>query len=122
MSAAIHLLLYCALFTFAHAESLGTLFYSPAERAALVAARSGIAQSNIYSIAGIVQRKNSRSVAWINGRAVDQLPVDAIIPTLVIQRDRVLIEGKPIKVGESLDVSSGQRILRLPEESVRVAP
>jgi hypothetical protein len=34
----------------------------------------------------------------------------------------VLIEGKAIKVGESLDILSGQRVLRLPEKAVQVKP
>jgi hypothetical protein len=40
---------------FAHA--IGTLFYSPSERAALVAARSGIAQTAIYTVTGITYRE-----------------------------------------------------------------
>ena len=106
----------------AHAHEIGTLFYSPAERAALVGARSGITQTAIYTVAGIIQRGAGKSVVWINGRAVTQVPQDAVIPTLVIQRDHVMVEGKPIKVGESLDIISGQRILRLPEKAVQVKP
>ncbi len=105
---------------FAHA--IGTLFYSPSERAALVAARSGIAQTAIYTVTGITYREAGKSIAWINGRAVNQTPQDLAIPTLVIARDHVLIEGKAIKVGESLDILSGQRVLRLPEKAVQVKP
>ena len=104
------------------AYPIGTLFYSPTERAALVAARSGIAQTAIYTLTGITYRGAGKSIAWINGRAVNEVPQDAAIPTLVIARDHVLIEGKAIKVGESLDIISGQRILRLPEKSVQVKP
>ncbi len=106
----------------AQANSIGTVFYSPAERSALVAARSGVTQSAIYTLNGITLRGAGKSVAWINGRAVTQVPQDAAIPTLVIARDHVLIEGKVIKVGESLDIISGQRTLRLPEKSVQVKP
>ncbi len=102
------------------AYPIGTLFYSPTERAALVAARSGIAQTAIYTVTGITYRGAGKSVAWINGRAVNEVPQDAAIPTLVIARDHVLIEGKAIKVGESLDIISGQRVLRLPENAVQV--
>ncbi|MDO8351251.1 MAG: hypothetical protein Q7S94_08890 [Gallionella sp.] len=106
----------------AHAYSIGTVFYSNAERATLVAARSGITQTAIYSVTGIARRGAGKSVAWINGRAVTETPQDPIIPTLVINRDHILIEGKPIKVGETLDIISGQRVLRLPEQAVRVKP
>lgn len=113
------LLLFCGT---AHANTIGTVFYSPAERAALVAARSGATQSVVYTLNGITQRGAGKSVAWINGRAVTQVPQDAAIPSLVIARDHVLIEGKQIKVGETLDIISGQRGLRLPEQAVRVKP
>ncbi len=106
----------------AHAHPIGTVFYTPAERAALVAARSGIAQSAVYTLSGITERDAGKSVAWINGRAVTQRPQDAAIPTLIIKRDHVLIENKAIKVGETLDIISGQRVLRLPEQAVQVKP
>lgn len=103
-------------------EMLGTLFYSPTERGALVAARSGIEQSALYTVNGIIQRKSGKSVVWINGRAMTETPQDATIPSLIIRRDHVLIEEHPIKVGETLDILSGQRGLRLPEEAVRIRP
>lgn len=106
----------------ASGHDIGTVFYSTAERAALVAARQGVAQTAIFSVSGIIRRSNGKSVVWINGRAVNETPQDEIIPTLKISRDHVEIEEKPIKVGESLDVISGQRILRLPEQSVQVKP
>jgi len=106
----------------AHAYTIGTVFYSNAERATLVAARSGITQTAVYSVTGIIRRGAGKSVAWVNGRAVTETPQDPIIPTLIIGRDHVMVEGKPIKVGESLDILSGQRVLRLPEKAVRVRP
>lgn len=106
----------------AYAYTIGTVFYSNTERSALVAARSGITQSAVYTLTGITRRGAGKSVAWINGRAVTETPQDPIIPTLVIARDHILIEGKPIKVGETLDIISGQRVLRLPEKAVRVKP
>lgn len=106
----------------AHAYTIGTVFYSNAERATLVAARSGITQTAIYSVTGIIKRDAGKSVAWINGRAVTEVPQDPTIPTLIIGRDHIMVEGKSIKVGESLDILSGQRVLRLPEQAVRVKP
>ena len=104
------------------AHDIGTLFYSPAERVALVAARNGIAQTAAYTVNGIIQREQKKSAVWINGRAIPQMPPDPAIPTLVIHRDHVLIEEKPIKVGETLNIISGQRVLRLPENAVQVKP
>lgn len=121
----IKLFVFISLLLFgdsAFANTIGTVFYSATERAALVAARSGVTQSAIYTLNGITLRGEGKSVAWINGRAVTQVPQDAAIPTLVIARDHVLIEGKAIKVGETLDIISGQRVLRLPEKSVQVKP
>ena len=102
--------------------AIDTVFFSPAERASVVAARAGIAQTAIYTVSGILQRGNGKSVVWVNGRAVPEAPRDEIIPTLSISRDHVRIEDKPIKVGESLDILSGQRILPLPENAVRTKP
>ena len=116
------LLINLLIINTAHANPIGTVFYSPAERAALIAARSGIAQSAVYTLSGITERDAGKSVAWINGRAVTQRPQDAAIPTLIIKRDHVLIEDQAIKVGETLDIISGQRVLRLPEQAVRVKP
>lgn len=108
------------LSTSVHAHEIGTLFYSPTERAELVAARSGITQSATYTVSGIIKRAAGKSVVWINGRAITEVQPDPVIPTLIIDRDHVMVEGKSIKVGESLDIISGQRVLRLPENSVRV--
>ncbi len=106
----------------AQIEAIGAVFYSPAERAALIDTRTGITQSVVYTVNGIVQRGAKKSAAWINGRAVLEEHYDAAIPTLLIGRDHVMIEDKPIKVGETLDILSGQRGLRLPEDAVRVKP
>ena len=113
----------CLLFGgYARAHEIGTVFYSPSERAALVAARNGIAQTNAFTINGIIERMQGKSAAWINGRAIPELPPDPVLTTLKIRRDHVLIEKHPIKVGETLDIISGQRVLPLPENAVRVQP
>lgn len=113
---------FCLLLNHAHADTMGTVFYSPAERAALLSARNGIATGAVYSLYGIVQRGAGKSAAWINGRALTESPRDPAIPTLVIKRDHVLIGGKVIKVGETLDIVTGQHVVRIPEKSVRETP
>lgn len=117
--------IYCSMMLaggVAHAAPLGTLFYSPAEREALVSSRCETAPSAVYTVSGIIKRGPGKSAAWINGREVTEVPPDPAIPSLVIKNGYVLIEGKPIKVGETLDIVSGQRVLRLPEHSVQVKP
>ena len=104
------------------AHHIGTLFYSPDERAALLAARNGTTPVNTYTINGIIQRAQGKSAVWINGHAILQPASDPLISTLEIRREHVLIEKNPIKVGETLDLISGQRILPIPDNAVRVRP
>lgn len=97
-----------------YAHAIGTLFYSPDERIEQTAQGGS---THIYTLNGIVQRGAGKSVVWINGHAVTQQ--DPGFPALTIARDHVLLDGKQIKVGESLDIASGQRILRLPNVQVK---
>ncbi len=94
-------------------HALGTLFYSQDERAQQLEQNGG---THIYTLDGIVRRGAGESVVWINGRAVTQ--TDPAFPALIISRDHVLLGGKQIRVGESLDITSGQRILHLPTVQV----
>lgn len=95
------------------AHAMGTLFYSPDERAQQLEQNGG---SHLYTLDGIVRRGAGESVVWINGRAVTQ--TDPAFPALIVSRDHVLLGDKQIKVGESLDITSGQRILHLPTVQV----
>ncbi len=108
------------------ADELKTLLYSPAERDALVAARNGITHSAIYQLSGIVLRSSGRNVAWINGQAASEMQANSSIsgqiPGLIIKRDHVLIKNKVLKVGDTLDIISGQRGSRLPTGAVKVKP
>lgn len=102
---------------------LGTLFYTAAERNAIVRARQG--QGNIgatpeataatvpinpfMTINGVVKRKSGNSTVWINGQAVQEgqsmTPVTRLTPT-----DRgVTLDGKPVSVGETLDLTTHER-------------
>ncbi len=109
----------------AETPPLGIVFYSPAERASIVAHRSGIVEEEIvttsyYTIAGFVKREGEKSVAWVNGRPIAEKPQMEGAPSIRVTRDGVLIDGKPAKVGETLDATSGERSSALPPDAVKV--
>ncbi len=110
---------------FAAGSQLGTVFYSPSERAAIVAARSGTdakmgEATTYYAVSGFVKREGDKSVAWINGHPVAEKPQEEGAPPISVSRDGVLIDGKPAKVGETLDATSGERSSALPPDAVTV--
>lgn len=109
-------------------DTLGTIFYSPAERAAIVAQRKAesgeiggeSADTTIHTVSGFIKREGGNSVAWINGRPVAEKQQDGDAPTIKVYRDGVKIDGKPAKVGETLDALSGERASALPPDAVKV--
>lgn len=122
---------------------LGTVFYSPAERAELVAKRDGgtmkkggaedegadqqrrveqAPNSLPYTVTGFVKRSGGRSVLWLNGEPVPETTTDAGRPTFRLSRDHVVIDGKEIKVGETLDIISGKHVSPLPDGAIKVIP
>ncbi len=94
-------------------EALGTLFYSAAERAALVEARRGEADAPLRStrmtVNGVVRRERVNSTAWVNGQPVADGHTLPVAGRVHVQRDGVTIDGKPLRVGESLDVVTQTR-------------
>lgn len=110
-------------------DRLGTLFYSPAERSAIVSARKGDisgsaagSASTTLVLTGVVKRNGQKGTVWINGRPVaeGQAIPTAGVPQL--EAGRVLIDGKPVRVREGLDVESGVRTDALPQGAVSVKP
>lgn len=109
---------------------LDTVFFSPAERAALVSARNGnsqftdnLASAQRYTISGFVKREDGKNIAWINNKAVNQTKPGTIQgnqPTIRISNDHVTIDGKSIQVGETLDTVSGERNKKLPANAIKV--
>lgn len=122
-----------------------TIFFSPAERAALEAARSPLAggteiavreekfveetkiadeapKSAIYTVSGLIRKGDGKSVAWVNGRPVMEMRREAGQPSIRVTQDHVVIDGKALKVGDSVDMLSGERVTRLPAGAVRVLP
>ena len=106
---------------------LGTLFFSSAERDAVVAARRGETASPLLSadgswirLQGVVKRDRQRGTAWINGQplpegqAVDGAGVPALHPK------QVTVEGRTVRVGESINLEAGTRADLLPGGSLTV--
>lgn len=94
-------------------ERLGTLFYSPSERVAIVRARQdepeAPANSSLMTVNGVVKRHGGSSTAWVNGRAVlDGQRLSPVTRVGVTERG-VTLDGKPVRVGESLDLSTRER-------------
>ena len=94
-------------------ERLGTLFYSAAERAAIVSARQDEPDAPVSSshvtVNGVVKRQGGPSTAWINGRAVvEGQPVPPATRLGVTERG-VTLDGTTVRVGESLDLSTRER-------------
>lgn len=119
-----------------NATPLGTLFYSPAQRAAITQARagslvnqgsSGEADSDaikspppILEINGVVRRGQGKSTVWINRRPVAEgQPIGAAGSPSIANRS-VVIDGKAVRVGETINLATGQRSDIAPPAAVRV--
>ena len=106
-------------------ERLGTLFYSPAERAAIVVARRGeqpgaISSGTAVSVTGLVKRGGQKSTAWINGQTVAEGQGIPAAGVPVISNNSVTIDGQSVRVRETLDLESGARTDALPQGAVSI--
>jgi len=106
-------------------ERLGTLFFSPAERAAIVAARrsapSGVVNyGTSVSVSGLVKRGRQKSTAWINGQTVAEGQAVPAAGIPVISARGVTIDGQNVRVRETLDLESGARNDALPKGAVSI--
>lgn len=89
---------------------LGTLLYAPAERAAILGARQGASvqedvKSTTLRYQGVVQRSGAKSTVWINGKPLVQ--GDSAAPEL--KGTQAVVAGQPLRVGQSIDTTTGQR-------------
>lgn len=105
----------------AKAEGLGTLFYSPTERSAISSAREGKTGNDTASgltVSGIIKRESGKSTAWINNKAIPEgQPIPpASAPKITAQG--VTIDGKPVRVGETVNLVTGERTDILPPGTV----
>jgi len=110
------------------AEPLGRLFFTPAQRAQLDAARNQKKRAavtgtiseeaaplpEILTYGGVVRRSDGKSTVWLNNRAVDgreaaagtvagQIRADGTLTLRAPQADRRV----ELKVGQSMEVGSG---------------
>ena len=97
--------------SFAHAEELGRLFFTPAQRAQMDYNYAQNAQPsdnvNAVMLNGIVQMQGGKRTAWINGvpqavgrsddKAPESVPVAAARPKQIGQA-----QGRPARVAESI--------------------
>jgi hypothetical protein len=110
-------------------ERLGTLFYSQAERSAIVAARKGevsgaaaASASSALVLTGVVKRTGQKGTVWINGQPVAEGQAIPAAGVPKLETGRVIIDGQPVRVREGLDVESGARTDALPPGAVSVKP
>jgi len=102
-------------------ERLGTLFYSPAERAAISAAREGgDGKENVSGLrlGGIVKRAGGKGMVWINGQALPEGQPVSTAPAPQITAQGATIDGKPVRVGETVNLITGERIDIVPPDAV----
>ena len=119
------LLMLAALTSAAHAQSLGRLFLTPAQRAALDLRRSSrvpdrptavIVESPTAHVDGQVVRSGGRSTVWINGVAVREGAQNAglrVVPAPAGPDSVTLAVGEgerriDLKVGDSMNRDTGE--------------
>ena len=102
--------------------ALGTLLFSPTERAAITAARDGkTATTETPSglrLGGIVKRSSGKGTVWMNQRPVAEGLAIPPASAPQITADGVTIDGKPVRVGETLNLVTGERNDLVPPGSV----
>lgn len=97
------------------AVPLGTLFYSSAERSALVRARQGPPDtasapvSNRMTVNGVVKRKSGNSTAWVNGQTVHEGQSLPPIKKTTISSGSANLDGQQVRVGETLELNTKAR-------------
>jgi len=99
---------------------LGTLLYSPAERAAIERARLGLAKDidtgsapqvlRQVTVNGIVKRQGDKNTVWLNGQPLPDGETVPPIKTLRATRNGIKLDGQPVRVGETLDLDTKARV------------
>ncbi|QDX82756.1 hypothetical protein B9N43_16860 [Denitratisoma sp. DHT3] len=101
---------------------LGTLLFSPEERMAITAARGGAGAAaatadRSVTLGGVVRRNKGRSTAWINGAAVVEGSAVPEVGTPRIAPKQIVIDGRPVRIGETLNLDHGTRSDFLPGDA-----
>lgn len=104
---------------------LGALLFSPAqrqaiERARLVDAPVADAPPETASVAGWVKRAQGKGTVWLNGAPLPEGQAGFLPQPPVISAQSVRVQGQPLRVGESLDLATGQRSDVVPPGAVRL--
>lgn len=111
------------------AEALGRLFFAPAQRAQLDAARAqhdrrppGAADTeqaaprgpDVVTYSGMVRRDDGKSTVWINGKPITERTRDGDVSVVGVRRDGAVSVAVPqadrsasLRVGQSMEVTSG---------------
>lgn len=88
--------------------ALGTLFYTPVQRQEISRARQSnpeVDSSSTVRLSGVVRRNDRKGTVWVNHKA---LPEGGANAPRLLGLDAV-VDGKRLRVGESLDTLSGAR-------------
>lgn len=91
-------------------EPLGTLLFSPQERAQITTERNSDAlgpdaPAAILKYQGLVRRSVGKSTVWVNDQAL--VHGDAKAPAM--QGSNAILAGHALRVGESVQATTGQR-------------
>ncbi|OYT92839.1 MAG: hypothetical protein CFE43_06050 [Burkholderiales bacterium PBB3] len=109
------------------AEPLGTLLYSPAQRQAIAAARKRPAGESASLIPlkpstarldGVVARESAKGTAWVNGEPMAQGAPKAPL----LRGTDAVVEGRRLRVGESVDTTTGSKTDVVAPGAVRKGP
>ena len=94
-------------------DNLGVLFYSPTERMTIVRGRSENTADEIPSsslqLDGLVRRGQGKSTVWINSRPIPEERSITQKHAVAVTPAGVAVDGKPLRIGESVDLTTGQR-------------
>ena len=111
-------------------ETIGRLFFTPAERNALEAGKSvgkpaaAVQESRTVRLNGVVLRTDSERTVWVNGKAYHDVSPDGI--ELNTRSDapgnaEVRVRGQrlavPVKVGQQVELNKGKISARAPLET-----
>ena len=111
---------------------LGTLLYSPAERQDISANReeqtepgtnqpAGNAKlGSSLSVHGVVARERRLGTVWLNETTLQEGQPLPLTGVPVLRKRDIVIDGKPVRVGETLDTETGARKDFVPAGTVQV--
>jgi hypothetical protein len=90
---------------------LGPLLYSHQQRVAMVQARSAtaLAEGGSIRLSGLVRREGGKGTVWINRQAIVEGQAPPPAKHTRLTPGGVVIDGQPVRVGETVDLRSHER-------------